>query len=131
MILFPNKKPSLDYRFSNLFFSRLKRSSKCGSSLLLSTNPVNALYEFTTGQHEAFFPPPLLLHRTWNESMVDRIFASQRRVSFQRLQNIYRLFLVNFSRNWISGKLINSQDSPSVIIGLVSKYHVLHRQVSR
>lgn len=32
------------------------------------TNPVNTLYEFTTGQHEAFFPSPLYLHGTWDRT---------------------------------------------------------------
>lgn len=97
-VSFQMKNPSL---FRNLFFSRLKRPSK-SSLLSIQTNPVNALYEFTIGQQEAFFPSPFLdymEHRTnrWR-SMIE---YSRVEGAFRRLRNIYRRrsFPMNFSRN--------------------------------
>lgn len=115
-VSFQMKNPSL---FRNLFFSRLKRSSK-SSLLSIQTNPVNALYEFTIGQQEAFFPSPFLDYETWNESMAeyDRIFASRRRVS-TAAKYLSSTFVSDefFQKLNLRKKLINSRDSSSVIIG--------------
>lgn len=131
-VSFQMKNPSL---FRNLFFSRLKRSSK-SSLLSIQTNPVNALYEFTIGQQEAFFPSPFLdymEHGTnrWRST----IEYSRVEGAFRRLRNIYRRrsFPMNFSRNWIFGKNWSIHATPPRLLSgrCVSKYHVLHRQVRR
>lgn len=104
------------------------------------TNPVNALYEFTTGQHEAFFPspfPPSISTEHGIERMVeyDRIRESKARIVSTVAKYLSSTFVSDefFQKLdlWKIDRFTRSTHPRLLSALVVSKYHALHRQVRR